>query len=694
MIFVDTHRFSPCIYENDVPHEKDLFHVSPETIPTKIKELEKFMWNFYTDNAWWERQRLRCLNGYTIKKAVLWQGGDVLVDGLNCDVQPDGSRYVRHLKITIKVNADDPAYGDVCITNKHYFYLNFWKIMRKDKFLGRKILANPFFTDLSFENWHLRARMPKEGKDIAWLKARQKGMSEEEACDSAYDFLFFNDIQIAIVGGLDTYNENTFNMLKRGVYQLYNTQFFKEIAKDNAEIFKTANTGTEVHSRTAKNNSQVLSGLNSLYKTHLEEVGIMREGLCREIAEFVKPSIKVGHDRTGYIVYTGTSGKYQDGVADIEKMLYNPDAYDLISIENIYDKGVEPGTMIANFIPSWKFKVQDENGNSLKSESIILAEAERLAKKPEERAILISAEPLDTPEMFNITSGGYFGDQIIFYLNTARSRIITHKRLQNIEMGFLHWKDTRNPLEGVEWEGDMEYGNIHIAEHPQKDIDGKPIPGLYGLGTDSYDFDTANTSSSKLSCLVYKTLNEKLPFGEQGIFNNFVGSYLDRPSESLGGRDVAYDNTAKLTVYYQGYNLIEYTKILIFKHFEDLGLEGYLKLRPDFAISNMVERSDVSNRFGYPGALVPHGLKVLRDWLAVRDNIDNCPFEDLLKAWAKFKIAKTYNCDVTIAAMLCIVGAENDKIEMLGPSRDQSAKMIRTFKGYKPVNGILQAIYS
>ena len=693
MRFVGSKRFSPVIYEKDVPHERDLFYVAPEIIPTKLKEFDSFIRMYRTDKVWWERQRKRCIEGYTVKKGCIWEGGDVLIDGVNCIVLADGSRSIPHLGITITVNADDPFYGDVYITGKHYFYLNFWKIMREDRFLGRKILANPFFTDLSFENWHIRGRMVVEAKDNGWFKARQKGMSEEEACDSSYIFLFFNDVQVAIVGGMEVYNENTFKMVKRGVYQLYNTQFFKTISKDNDGLFKTKNTGTEIHSRTAKNNAQILSGLNSLYKAHLEEIGIMAEKLARDIAEFIKPSIKVGRNRTGYITYTGTSGEFKDGVADIEKMIYSPDNYDLLTFENIYDADVEPGTRIACFIPAWKFKIQDEDGNSLKSESIKYIEEQRAEAKPEERAIKIAAEPITTNEMFNITTGGFFGDMIQFHCNTARSYIVTHKSKQIIERGFLHMVNPVNPIEGVEWESNNDYGDVFVAEKPQRDRNGSAIPGLYGVGTDSYDFTTANTSSSKLSALVFKGYNNTLPYGEGGIYNNFVAMYLDRPSEAQGGRSVAYDNAAKLTLWYQGYNLIEYSKILIFDHFVRMGLEGYLKLRPDFAIANMVDRSEVSNRYGYPAALVPHGLKVLKDWLSNHDNIYNCPFIELLSAWAKFKVTKDYNCDNTISSMLCVVAANNDLIEMSKPSREQIENVVKTFKGYKQVNGILQAIY-
>lgn len=697
MKFVGTKKASPVIYGNDVPHERDLYWVKPEEIPTKIKEYQLFLKDYIVDRRWWDKQFYRCHKGYVVKNMVDFNGGDIFIDGFNVEVQPNGSRYIPHIDCKITNQ------GDLWIPPKMYFYLNFWNISKENKITGRKSMDHPDFTDLSFENWMLRYKSWKAQLDILWAKCRQRGLSEEEAADTGYDFLFYNDIQIAIVGGLDIYNNNTFNMVKRGIGQLYNTQFYKEIKKNDESLMTTKNTGSEIHSRTAKDNKQILSGLNRLIKAHLEEIGIMKKGMAPGIAEFIKPSIKTrGRNRTGFISYVGTSGIYADGVEDMETMLYNPDKYELLSIPNVYDKNIEPGTKIACFIPAWKFRIRDDDGNSLKTESIKDVQEERASKLPKDRAILIAAEPLETREMFDITSGGYFGDDIIHHCNVARSRIIMHSELQIVERGFLVMKNPSDPLRGfekrpwdaVEWISNNEEGDIGIAEKPQRDSEGNAIPGLYDIATDSYDQDESKTSSSKLACGVYKNYNTKANYEERGIFNNFVALYLDRPSVDQGGRNEAYSNSAKLTLWYTGYNMIEYSKILIFQYYEDFGLEGFLRLRPDFVISNMVLKSEVSNKYGFPGALVPQALVKLKDWLMVPENIDNCPFEEMLKAWARFKIDPKYNCDITIMSALGIVSVEDTLLQLKGQTRKENQKMEQTFKGYKTVNGILKAIYA
>lgn len=687
MKFVDTKRFSPIIYENDVPHPRDLYWQNPKIIPKTKREFVRFCKrkSIIIDKPWWDRQRQRCMNGYSVEEACVWEGGDVFVDGWNMDVNDDGSRYIRNLKITI------PSDRTISITEKHYFYLNLWKIIREDRQLERKILGNPDFSDLSFENWWVRKRMFLEKLDNLWAKCRQIGLSEESACDLAYALFFYDDVQLAIVGGEDIYNENTMKMLKRGLKSMYNTQFYKELAVDKADMMITEYTGAEVYSRTANNNPQVLSGLTP-YSTKLEEIGIMKEKLCTEIAEFVKPSLKAGGRKLGFIDYIGTSGVMEDGVFDIERMIYNPKAHDILEFEDLFSREPDHNKMTGYFIPAWKFEIVDEDGNSLKEESIKQIKADIAKKEKHEQAIAKASKPIHLEDMFDLQGGGFFGDVITSWCNETRSRIVKNKKHQVIERGFLHWKNKKQPLLGCDWEPDERNGDILVFEHPERDELDQPIPGLYCVGTDSYDQDEAKTSSSKLACSVYKTYNYTKPFEENVVSNEFVGLYLDRPTVAHGGREVAYEKTAQMAVYFGAYNLIEYSNLLIFQWYEDNGLAGYLKERPDLVIANMVEKSNVSNKFGFPKNLVPYGLKMLRDWASDEDNVRRCKWTERLHAWAQYKIDPNYNCDITISDMLCIVSAENDKLGIMSSQKKKRPR--KRLRGYKEVNGVLTQIYT
>ena len=685
MRFVNTKRFSPVIYEGDVPHEKDLYWHNPLIIPKSKKEYSAFLKreDIIIDRLWWERQKKRCEEGYFVDDAIDYNGGDIFLDGVNVVREADNVISIPHLGIRIK---DRRVY----ITGRHYFYLNFWVIQREDKELGRKIVGNPYFTDLSFENWWIRERMRVERKDNMFAKARQRGLSEEEACDTAYDFSFLQDVQLAIVGGQSDYNTRTFMMVKRGLNNIYNTQFYKELAVNTSDTIMTRYTNAVLYSKTAKGNSQILSGLTP-YHVKLEEIGIMEPGLVKDIAEFIKPSLYVQGRKVGFLSYIGTGGEADIGVEDMEKMFYNPSEYNLLQFKNIYEENTS--TDIAYFVPAWKFAIMDEDGNSLREESEKFHDVEMAKKDAKGRFQYNILNPRKPSDIFNVITGGFFGDQIAQWCNETRAYINNNRRARVVERGDLVWKNRNKPMEGVKFVPNNESGVFYIAEHPRLDDNDKAKEGIYYAGTDSYDQDEAKTSSSKLACVIYKTFDDSNGYDQQGIFNNFVAYYLDRPSLNEGGANVAFENSAKLCVYYSAPNMIEYSKILIFSWYEDNALSGYLKPRPDMAIANMVEKSNVSNRWGFHGSLVIHGLKMLRDWCNTEENVRKCPFPEMLLAWSKYKISKDYNCDITIATMLCIVAAENDQMYWKFKDKEQEVYK-RRFKGYKTVNGRLTQVYN
>ena len=709
MIFQNTDLFSPVAKGKDIPWDRDMFWANPKDVPyDKKKDIELFKRKYTRDIDWWTRQRNYCIYGYDVPGVVDFsKPGDVFVEGFNVQVKDDGDRYIKHLDLTIPLN------GDLHISGRHYFYLNFWKMPIEDRLAHSKTFGHPWFTDLSFENWMLRERARREFRDMCWSKTRQRAISSEEACDCAWIWFLMNNVQEAITSGVDIYNDNTFLMIKEGVKEMANTAFFKTIGYDNTEKFSTKNTGIEIFNRTANGNPEVLNGLNRLYKVIIEEYAIMGEGLASEIIKNVRPSIKTGGNRrTGFIVLSGTSGKKDEkgrltvnNMADLEKFTYNPEANGFLSLDNIYD-GDPPDDRkrICCFIPAWKFRVMDEHGNSLKQASVDQWTEELNLMPKKDQAAFKQLEPMTTTDMFNIIPGGFFGDYISDKCNMVRNLIITHKSRNIIERGFLKPKNPRNLGEGVEWVPNQDEGDIFViaGEHPRKRevtlTNGKKIeevvPELYLQGTDSYDMTEANTSSSKLCSLIFKMVDKRYSISapEQGIMNNLVAGYIGRPTEEQGGREAAYENAAKLSVYFQTMNMIEYTKILIFDYYEQFGLEGFLAPRPDLVIVSNIDRSMVSNKYGMPSSLIPHMLTKLRDWLLVPGNIENIPFDFVLKAFSEFKRAKHYNCDITMAMVSLMSQFEEYLLDLEEERKDERPP--ERYRGFQVVGGRLQECYS
>src|SRR3972149_11421060 len=139
MKFVNTKRLAPVIFGGDKPWEFDLYHFPVSVIPTTEKEKLKFFKdypNIEPDIPWWQDQHSKCsTNGFKVPNGIA-PGGDNLIDGVdafwNEGTQPE---YIREIKMVLQPNTCYiPLYNwyfhnrELWITNRHYWYLNFWKI--------------------------------------------------------------------------------------------------------------------------------------------------------------------------------------------------------------------------------------------------------------------------------------------------------------------------------------------------------------------------------------------------------------------------------------------------------------------------------------------------------------------------------------------------------------------------------------
>ena len=659
ILFLNTRRFSPVIYENDLPFAEDFFHMKPGLVTDKFVKSG----DYQIDEAWWNKQMERCLYGYTVKNAV----------------NTKETIELPHLGITLKN-------GNVTITGKHYFYLNFWIIHRKKDDAQRKGILPPRFTDLSFENWWIRDRMKIEQKDNLFTKSRQKGYSEEEACDNAYEFLFHPGSQILILGGEDKYNEYTFGLTYRGIMHLRNTQFFKELESDRNDYISTKHTSSEMFSISVSKNVQAGSG-KTPSKVLMEECGIWKKGTVKLVAEYIKPSIEAEGSKTGYITYISTGGEIEDGVDDIEEMFYSPEKFGLLEFKNIYEDQIVSDTMVASFTPAWKFELVDEQGNSKKQESIEKLNKERNAKNVNERYKSITNKPFCPSEMFFVSSGGFFGENRIQLLNERLICIRNNRSEQIEERGVLEWINRAKPFDGVKFIPKLN-GWLTVIERPEKDSGGNVYLNLYQGGTDSYDQDEAETSDSKGTTVIRKMFRpgSKLVKADVAMIN-------ERPSVEDGGAELFYEHSAMLTMWYDCMNNIEYSNLRIFDWYKVHGFYNLLKDRPELAFANKIQNTRVKNVKGTDKSLKPHILAILREDLDP-EFISRMYLTEQIKFFAKFRYVpgqKRFNCDVTMASAEAATAAKEDQF-LVVKSRDEVENKWKV-KVYANVNGRLVQKY-
>ena len=620
--YIKTKRFSPVIYENDLPNEADLFHYDPEEVPYGSKK-ERYLFlrdhNIITDEAWWDTQYQRCINGYIVK------------NGTNLG-------------------------EDVWIPGRMYFFLNFWAIKREQD--GRKTTGNPRFIDMGFEKFYIvRELMSLFDKDNMWMKRRQGGFSEMGAADIGWEATFMKDSQSVVVAGEDKYTFNFMNFVVRGLRYLSNTQFHMHpsIYRPKSYI-KFASRGSEIYGRTALNNAEAVSSLSPSL-IYFEETGIWQEGILQKAYDHVKESLVATGIKTGFACFIGTGGDMTKGVSTVQEMFYKPTANGLLAFDSIYAKNKQEAK-VACFVSAVYFRKIDEDGNS----DIDLARRdilqERKSKTLAGRYTFTTQQPLYIEDSFLTNTAGYFGEAIVQALNERAAFVLGNPSKIYHQKGYLAWRDTSNWFDGVEFIESEEESWCNIFEHPRADASGGIVSNIYKASTDSYDQDEANTSTSEGSIQIFKTFNNI----NDPTFNKYVARITDRPTTGEGGVTRFYEWSLMLCLYYNAINLIEHSKILIIDFYIINRFEFLLKEKPEFFLSTYVGDSKTSNTYGVDTSTKPVWLKKMRDYLSVA-NIAKMDDLRQIQALAMFtyKPGSKYNCDITISSSLCQVAAYNDQ---------------------------------
>ena len=677
MKFINTDKLSPIINYGDLPWAEDYFHLRPEEITKEF--LEKGFWDI--DDEWWDIQDKRCREGYTIKNGIDF-GGDVYRDEKEAFWNDSKlhERYVKDIDYTIPVNSCYIPMYDLLINNKelhitgrHYFYLNFNKIYALDNSMRERTKGNieledikgsnpPIFTDVDWGFYIRVMNIFRFKKDTSEAKGRQFGYSHKGGIGiAAWNFTFVPKSQTVIAGGMSDDADRTFAIAREALEELKNTQFYKQKKRggDRSDYLKAQNYGSEIYSISCKDNTQALSRLTP-YLTILEEEGKWKKGFVASVVEFNKAAQQAQGKKTGYNIHIGTGGDMEMGAADLEELHYNPDDNGILSYKNIWEKDEDciKGRS-GHFTPGWQFKVIDKDGNSNRELGMKYLDDELAKRKDSRKRYIYSTQnPKYAADAFTISSGGFFGENIVRMLNERKAYIITHKDQQKEKIGRLEWVDPKHPFKGCNFFND-DNGTIHIFEEPKLDKNNIPYTNLYVAGTDSYDQDESLTSNSKGDIRIFKTF-----YDANESHTKFVAKCTDRPLTSEGGKDVWYENTAKLCIYYSSINLIEHSKILIMEWYKTNGFEDLLKERPGMVIAAMVKSSMSVNKYGIDTSTKIHWLTKLRKYLEIPENIESMDDVEQITAFAKFRYdptGKRYNCDTTIASSLCIVCYDDDK---------------------------------
>ena len=326
-------------------------------------------------------------------------GKHFLEHGFYCGDPQGSAAYFEYWAEELRRCTDGYSVGDVSITGHHYFYLNYVQIKLTDKG-NKKILSFPNFWDGDYEYFWLQeiARNGIDPVDYKRLnlstfvdkahmdgsrhlivgKARRKGFSYKNAalvtntfnternsytllCAFDKKYLYPKGIMAMVTDNMNFLNEHTGWAKRRQVVDKQNHRRASYLEYMSGQQVEKGYK-SEVEAITFKDNPDAARGKDASIVI-FEECGAFDNLKASYLA--TKPTVEDGGITTGQMILFGTGGDMAGGTIDFESMFYNPEAYNLLPITNIWDEGADH-TTCGYFFPAFKNKIghMDVNGNS------------------------------------------------------------------------------------------------------------------------------------------------------------------------------------------------------------------------------------------------------------------------------------------------------------------------------------------
>lgn len=446
-----------------------------------------------------------------------------------CDYHHTSKEYKDHWLLERRKCEQGIIVDGVYISGTCYFFWNYCRIPNKieGKETFPEIWDGHYHTDLYHELAELF------GEDVAFTKARQKGLSLYEVARLTKQMWFGNKDMLKIVAQEEEYVLGEWSILQTYRNHLNDhTGWFRAFSPDeslNWEQKRLVTEGTTNKKPVFKGNFCKIKGLTTKMNVtkgvggsaryiYITEAGINKKLL--KVKEYVDPNMKMGNVKTGMFIAVGSVGETSD-CQDLMELCFNPKAHNIRVVKSISDEKEEETSFF--FPEEWNYTHQDEDtgeiikcydkdGNSNIQLAIELIEKEDEKQKSKKDAVSYrlwkSQHPRTLKDAFDQRESNPFptdilkeqeklliGEKpIIVSLERDFHGKITHKFCDDVPIS----KIKPNPNENNK-------GAIVVYEFP---ID-KPPFGLYYAGIDPiYNLDTS-TSTSLMAIAVWIGTHER-----------------------------------------------------------------------------------------------------------------------------------------------------------------------------------------
>lgn len=464
---------------------------------------------------------------------------------------PRGSRdYMEYWKEEERRCKEGYSVGDLWISGRHYYFLNFSRMQRivdgiAGKKTGAKVQDFPRFTEMQYEWWRFKhiawhggefmgVKSPG-GKHLVCGKTRRAGFSYLEAADGTYNYNFIPGSKSFYFASREDYltKDGILNKVQENLDWINDTspRWMQNRHEKSTLMHQRASfideTGMKRGSKSEimgvivddPNKTRGKSGA----KITFEEAGSFKR--LKEALEISMGSIIDGSRYVGQATVFGTGGETGPSLEGLEDIFYNPDKWNMMAFPNVWDDGADK---CGYFVPCYRanYDFIDKDGNVDIEGAIKWDESERqlkaTSKDPRDLDRRKAEFPRKPSEMFNrLDNNGFNILEIDKQIKRIQSDSIIKGRLT---YGMFMQGSGTSAINGVEFMPSTKFkanpieeyphshtadlsGCVTIVEKPFLNQNGKVPPGLYQIVFDAYYKEDSDDKTSLFDFRVFKLDN-------------------------------------------------------------------------------------------------------------------------------------------------------------------------------------------
>lgn len=533
------------------------------------------------------------------------------------------------------------------VTGFNYWFMNYCPMMVNKLIEGRKKAirteAFPFFFEGIYWRFHYLWQARENGKHAIELAKRGCAKSYSLAAIMSHNLILgeSEESKRRVITVLTAYQkeylkddkDGTLSKFKPSINFSFSNTPFPHLMLKNSPNEMSWQMGykdeygiekgslNQVLAVSAKDDSEKLRGKRGWIL--FEEMGSFK-GLL-SLYDITRKSVEDGDYTFATMYLVGTAAESESDFSSAKTLLYNPDGYNILSVDNVFDRPKQGKPKFGFFFPSYVNRAGCYNKDGVSDvvkaliEILIARYKAKYSADPKSVLRVIAEDPITPAEAIIKVKAAYFPitalterlsqlDQDVY----AYDDVYIGKLVQNSNgVEFTPTSDV--PIRKFGVENDTP-GAVEIFEMPEKDRNGKVPHTRYIIGHDPVDNDQAE-STSLSSTFVLDLWTDKI-----------VAEYTGRQAFA----DDNFEIVRLLCLFYNAKCLYESNKKGIFAYFSKMNCTHLLADTPEFLRDKQLIKY---NNFGSnakgvnaSAAINAYANNLIRDWLmkpvTIIQNID------------------------------------------------------------------------